>query len=117
MTDNLAELPILLFCCRCGFILGIVYDLLRFVRLGGGAVTTVLADLAFGAALFFLAGGMLLYIAEGKLNAYDLAAIFLCFLLWQRLPGRLVRGAISAAASAITARRRKKAERNGTVQA
>lgn len=93
MRGNLTELPVLLCCLWCGFALGIFYDLLRPVRCLS-AVTAALSDLLFGAVFFALTAAALLYADNGTLRGFALPAIALSFALWQRLPGRLIRGVL-----------------------
>ena len=108
MRIDLAELPLLLGCLWCGSVLGIAYDLLRLPRLRGGRLITAICDFVFGALFFFLTAATLFYCDSGRLRAYSIPVILLAFLVWQLLPGRLLR---LTAASAFGRIRDRKAPR------
>lgn len=107
MRLDLAELPLVLGCLRCGFVLGMVYDLLRLPRRGGGRIVTALTDAVFGACFFILCGITLFVFDSGRIRAWSLPLILLAFVVWQRLPGRLIRLCAASIRSAFRHKTRK----------
>ena len=90
MRIDLAELPLGLGCLRCGFILGIVYDLLRLPR-RLGSIATAAADAVFGCCFFVLTGATLFYFDSGRIRFFTIPLILAAFALWIFFPGRLIR--------------------------
>ena len=107
MNFDLNELPLLSGLAACGFVLSMLYDCLRLVRIRGGKAVTAIADVLFGLLFFARAAAAFLYLDRGRVRAYGIPVIMLAFLVWQYLPGRLIRTSLRAAAARI-ARRRKK---------
>ena len=101
MRLDLAELPLVLGCLSCGFVLGMVYDLLRLPRRMGGKLASALADAVFGCLFFLLCCGTLYYFDSGRIRFWSLPLILAAFLVWQRLPGRLIRLAAASVRSAL----------------
>lgn len=96
MRDNLSELPILLCLIWCGTLLGVIYDLLRLVRIGGKRFATAVADAVFGICFFALVSAVLLFADNGRLRPHYPIAVFASMLLWLSFPGRLIRLLISS---------------------
>lgn len=82
----------------CFFVLSLVrigsrhhYDLFRLVRIRGNRFATAAADTLFGAIAIGITAGALLYCDHGKIRFFTLFAIAAGALLWQILPGKLLR--------------------------
>jgi Spore cortex protein YabQ (Spore_YabQ). len=90
MRIDLAELPLVLSCLRCGFILGMVYDLLRIPR-RLGRFASALADALFGCCFFGLTAATLLFYDSGRIRLFSIPLILAAFALWLFFPGKLLR--------------------------
>ena len=75
----------LLLAAALGLLLGLCYDALRPPRRKGGALLTVLLDLAFGLLAAWAAFLYAMGVGEGRLGLWALTASFLGFLLYWRL--------------------------------
>ena len=82
MQNTLNQIPVFLCCLWCGLAAGIIYDLFRLVRI---------RDTLFGAIAIGITAGALLYCDHGKIRFFTLFAIAAGALLWQILPGKLLR--------------------------
>lgn len=91
MQNTLNQIPVFLCCLWCGLAAGIIYDLLRLVRIRGNRFATAAADTLFGAIAIGITAGALLYCDHGKIRFFTLFAIAAGALLWQILPGKLLR--------------------------
>lgn len=108
MHNNLNEIPIFLYCLRCGLIIGIVYDIFRIPRRIRSKLVIGIADTLFGAFACAASALTLLYCDNGTIRLYSLFGIALGALVWQLLPGRLLR---SCAARVSVTLRSRRAER------
>ena len=91
MQNTLNQIPVFLCCLWCGLAAGIIYDLFRLVRIRGNRFVTAAADTLFGAIAIGITAGALLYCDHGKIRFFTLFAIAAGALLWQILPGKLLR--------------------------
>lgn len=91
MQNTLNQIPVFLCCLWCGLAAGIIYDLFRLVRIRGNRFVTAAADTLFGAIAIGITAGALLYCDHGKIRFFTLLAIAAGALLWQILPGKLLR--------------------------
>ena len=91
MQNTLNQIPVFLCCLWCGLAAGIIYDLFRLVRIRGNRFATAAADTLFGAIAIGITAGALLYCDHGKIRFFTLFAIAAGALLWQILPGKLLR--------------------------
>ena len=91
MRESIPQLPPILACLWSGFALGLVYDLLRFIRSFGGAVAAAVCDLFFGVSAFVLIGGALVVADMGRLRLLSLPIAAAAFFIWQGPAGRPLR--------------------------
>ena len=91
MQNTLNQIPVFLCCLWCGLAAGIIYDLFRLVRIRGNRFATAAADTLFGAIAIGITAGALLYCDGVKRRFFTLFAIAAGALLWQILPGKLLR--------------------------
>ena len=75
----------------CFFVLSLVRIGSRLVRIRGNRFVTAAADTLFGAIAIGITAGALLYCDHGKIRFFTLFAIAAGALLWQILPGKLLR--------------------------
>ncbi len=95
MHNNFSEIPIFFYCLRCGFAIGLLYDLFRFLRIGRGIILTTVSDTLFGCAAMGMIGWTFYYCDNGNLRLYGLIAIVIGATVYQKLPGRLIRLSIA----------------------
>lgn len=95
MRNNLNEIPIFLYCIRCGIIIGILYDLFRIIRRSNHPVLTGIADSLFGICAIAMAGLTFLYCDNGNLRFYSFFGMFLGAAIYQKYPGKLIRTSIA----------------------
>ncbi len=97
MRIDLGELPLVLGCLRCGFLLGIVYDLLRLPR-RFGKLAAAGSDAVFGCVFFVFCGATLLAFDSGRIRFFSIPLILAAFALWVISPGKLLRSLLASAA-------------------
>lgn len=95
MHNALNEIPILLYCLRTGFIIGICYDLLGLFRLSGKKVMSAIIDVCFALFAITAAALTLLYCDDGIIRLYELVSMFIGALIFHEYPGRLLRTTIA----------------------
>lgn len=110
MHTNLNEIPILLCCLWCGLAIGILYDVFRLLRRIRSVIVTAIADLLFGLLAFAMLFAVLLYCDDGRVRLFSLFGVLLGAVLWQRLPGRLIR---SCFARVLSWKRKNAKDRTG----
>lgn len=110
MEGNQSELPLLALLLLSGNLLAVLYDLLRPIRRFGRFLKAA-ADLFFGCAFFALTAYVLLVFDSGRLRGYSLPAVFAGFLLFELLPGRMLRTLFADLLAPLKKRRDERAER------
>ena len=105
MHNNLNEIPIFLYCLRCGLIIGVAYDIFRIPRRIQSAIVIGIADTLFGLFACAASAATLLYCDNGTIRMFSLFGIALGALIWQLLPGRLLRSCIARVSVTLRSRR------------
>ena len=91
MQNNLNEIPIFLCCLWSGLAIGIIYDVFRIPRMLHNKFITAVSDLLFGISALALAVITVLYCDDGALRLFTVSGFIAGALIWQMLPGRLIR--------------------------
>lgn len=112
MQNNLNEIPVFFCCLWCGFALGIIYDVFRLLRISGGRLVTAAADTLFGIIAAAVTAGALLYCDHGKVRLFTLFAVVSGALLWQILPGKLLRMTLSRIKNGLKRKKQNKPQKS-----
>ena len=107
MQNNLNEIPVFLCCLWSGFAIGILYDVFRIPRMLHNKFIAALSDLLFGIAALILAIITLLYCDDGALRLFTVCGIIAGAVIWQLLPGRLIRCCLAKIGMLIRRKKRK----------
>lgn len=107
MHNNFSEIPIFFYCLRCGFAIGILYDFFRFLRFGRGVVLTAASDSLFGCTAMGMVCWTFYYCDNGNIRLYGLLAIVIGAIVYQKLPGKLIRLSIARIKRSIRQKRQK----------
>ena len=108
MQNNLNEIPVFLCCLWSGFAIGIIYDVLRIPRMLRNKFITAVSDFIFAIAALALAVITLLYCDDGALRIFTVSGIIAGALIWQLLPGRLIRYCFAEIKTKMLCRRKRK---------